>query len=274
MAKKWSAWLTTGLVLAGQISAFGAATGIDLLSQDHHVWGSAGSATQYYPGGTEVSYDQTSSDPLDVLVNGTYLDLSLGEMGLTAWSKAGDFRVETQGAYWFSEAYAQSEYVLAPQVEVSALSFQLSGSGYGVGLSNETNIRFALDDLTTGTSLVSLVAPGDAVPGPSDWDSSARVWSMAWDGRYPVDPTHTYGLTLSAYAGDGDGTRGALLDLDVWPLVPAPGALLLTVIGAALVGWRRRSIARQPAMTSRIWTGSDLRRTPCCGEPMVISGPP
>ena len=172
------------------------------------------------------------------------MDPSLGEVGLTAWSKAGDFRVQTRGVYWFSEASAQSKYVFVPQAEVSALSFRFSGSGYGVGLSHETNIKFALDDLTTGTSLVSLAAPGDALPAPSDWDSPACAWSMAWDGTYSVDPTHTYGLTLFAYAGGGDDARGALLDLDVWPLVPAPGALLLTVLGAALVGWRRRSIAR------------------------------
>ncbi len=244
MVKIHRAWLAAGLVLAGQISAFGAATGIDLLSQDHHVWGSAGSATQYYPGGTQASYDQTSSDPLDVLVNGTYMDPYFGEVGLTAWSKAGDFHVQTRGVYWFSEAYAQSRYVFVPRTEVGALSFQLSGSGYGVGLAQETNIKLVFDDLTTGTSLASLVGPGDAVPGSGNWDSLARTWSMTWDTTYSVDPTHTYGLTLFAYAGGGDDARGARLDLEVWPLVPAPGALLLTAMGAALVGWQRRSIAR------------------------------
>ncbi len=121
MAKKWSAWLAAGLTLAGQISAFGAVTGIDLLSEEHCVWGSAGSATQYYPGGTEASYNRTSSDPLDVSVSGTYMDPYYGEFPLMASSKAGDFRVETQGVYWFSEAYARSIYVFAPQAEVSGL---------------------------------------------------------------------------------------------------------------------------------------------------------
>src|SRR5512144_2438717 len=144
MVKKESAWLVMGLALAGQIPAFGAVTGIDLLSEEHWVWGSAGSVTRDYPGGTEASYNQTSCDPLDVSVIGTYVDRYSGEFPLTASSKAGDFRVETQAVYWFSRAYARSIYVFAPQAEVGALDLALSGSGYGVGLCNETNVGFAL----------------------------------------------------------------------------------------------------------------------------------
>ena len=246
MAKKWSAWLAMGLVLAGPITTFGTPTGIDLISQEHHVWGSAGSSTQFFPGGTEVSYDQTSSGPLDVSVSGTYMHPFYGEFPLTARSQAGDFRVETQGVYWFSEAYAQSRYVFAPQAEISGLRLQFSGSGYGTGLSSETNVRFALDDLTAGTPIGSLAAPGDPV-SPDDlggWDWPPSTWSLMWDSTYPIDPTHLYAMTLFAYAGGGDAERGALLDVNVQAIVPAPGALLLAVIGAALVGWRRRSTAR------------------------------
>jgi hypothetical protein len=246
MAKKGSAWLAAGLALAGQISAFGAVTGIDLLSEEHCVWGSAGSATQYYPGGTEASYNQTSSDPLDVSASGTYMDPHYGEFPLIAWSRAGDFRVEARGVYWFSRAYAQSKYFFAPQAEVSALDLQLCGSGYGVGLPDETNIRFALDDLTAGTPVVSLAAPDDPVSleDPGGWDWPPSAWSLTWGRTCPIDPTHTYAMTLFAYAGGGDDMRGACLDLEVQPVIPAPRALLLAVTGAALVGWRRRSAAR------------------------------
>lgn len=242
MAKKWSAWLATGLALAGQISAFGAATGIDLFSQEHCVWGSAGSATQYYPGGTEVSYNQTSSDPLDVSVCGTYMDLHYGAFPLTAWSKAGDFQVETRSVYWFSQAYAQSTYVFTPHAEVQTLSFEFSGSGFGVGLSNETNVRFTLDDLTAGVSMASLAAPSSMDDWGGPWGPSN--WSIAWNREYAIDPAHTYGATLFAYAGGGDFIRDALLDVEVRPVIPAPGALLLAVMGAALVGSRCRSAAR------------------------------
>jgi hypothetical protein len=247
MAKKRSVWLVAGLALAGQISAFGAVTGIDLLREEHWVWGSAGSATQDYPGGTEASYNQTSSDPLDVSVIGTYMDRYFGAFPLTARSKAGDFGVEAQGVYWFSRAYARSIYVFTPQAEVSALDLELSGSGFGVGLGNETNVGFALDDLTAGTSVMSLVAPDDPVSpsseDTSDWDWPPRTWSLLWNRTCPIDPTHTYAVTLCAFAGGGDDVREACLDLEVCPVIPAPGALLLAVLGAALVGSRRRSAA-------------------------------
>ncbi len=246
MTTRWSTWLAAGLALAGQISAFGAATGIDLFSEEHSVWGSAGSATQYYPGGTEVSYNQTSSNPLDVSVSGTYMDPYYGEFPLMASSKAGDFRVDTRGVYWFSEAYAQSKYVFTPQADISGLSFQLSGSGFGVGLCSETNVRFALDDLTAGASIVSLAAPDDLVSAENagGWNWPPSAWSLTWNGTCPMDPTHTYAMTLFAYAGGGDDMRRALLDVEVRPSIPAPGALLLAVLGAALVGLRHRSAIR------------------------------
>jgi len=174
------------------------------------------------------------------------MDLHYGAFPLTARSKAGDFRVEARGVYWFSEAYAQSRYVFAPQVEVSTLGLQLSGSGYGVGLCSETNIRFALDDLTAGTSVLSLAAPDDPVSSedPGGWDWPPSGWSLLWDSTCPVDPAHTYAMTLFAYAGGGDFIRDTLLEVEVRPVIPAPGALLLAVMGAALLGARRRSTAR------------------------------
>ena len=241
MTRNHHFWLPLGLVLIGQVSAWGYATGIELISVEHHVWGSAGRETMYGPGGTEVFYDQTSPDPLHVSVTGTYWDPWAGrERPLVAWSEAGDFRAQAHGTYWFSEAYAQSIYVFTPQVGAHALTFELSGSGDGVGLSAESNIRFALDDLTAGTSLALLTAPSEL-----DWQAGQwSCWSLDRIDTYFVDPAHTYGMTLFAYAGNGDGTRGASLDVDVLPIIPAPGALLLAVIGTALVGRTRSSALR------------------------------
>ncbi|MCL5279922.1 MAG: hypothetical protein M1376_08465 [Planctomycetes bacterium] len=104
----------------------------------------------------------------------------------------------------------------------------------------------SFDDLTTGASLAWCAAPGD--PGSSEdrggWDWPPNEWSLTWERTYPMDATHLYGVTLFACAGGGDDRREAVWNLEVCPVVPAPGALLLAGTGAALVASRRRSAAR------------------------------
>jgi hypothetical protein len=229
--------LSAAVLLIGQASAWGYPSGIQLVSEQHHVWGYAGSETMYGPGGTQVPYDQTSSGPLYVSATGTYMDPYMGEWSLTAWSSAGNFSSEALSTYWFSRAHGESTYVFLPEAGTGALTFTLSGSGDGVGLP-ESHIGFTLADLTTGVSLASLLAPADA-----DWHEWS-TWSYNWTETHWMDPTHTYVMTLSASAEGGDGTRHAILGLDVRPAVPAPGALLLAAIGVACLGWRRRSPAR------------------------------
>jgi hypothetical protein len=165
------------------------------------------------------------------------MDPYMGEYSLTAWSSAGNFSTEAFSTYWFSRAHSESTYVFLPEAGVRALTFTLSGSGDGVGLP-ESHIGFTLEDLTTGASLASLLAPSDA-----DWREWS-TWSRDWTETCLIDPTHTYAMTLSASAEGGDGTRHAVLGLDVLAVVPAPGALWLTVIGIACLSRRRRSPAR------------------------------
>jgi len=214
------------LALMGQISALGA-SGIQLISQEHHVWGSAG-----FPIAT--FYDETSASPLHGSVTGILVDpYGGGEIALDATSDAGGFEVQAcADGYFFAEAFAQSTYVFRPEADVRKLMFELDSWGYGVGLSDETNIQFTLEDLTAGTSMAFLVAPS-----PPDWEIWPQWyddWAHASTDIYAVDSTHLYRTTLFAYAGHGDGGRVTFLDVNVSP-IPAPGALLLVCIGAACV---------------------------------------
>lgn len=240
---KRNLWLSIGFMLVGQMPVLAAGSGIELLSQEHHVWGWAGSTEAYVPGGTAASYDQRSSAPLDVSVSGSYMayPLAFGAYPMPQWahSRAGDFSVWTESATWFGEAQAESTYVFMPQTGVQALTFGVDCSGCGVGINYETNTRFTLDDLTAGVRITSLAEPHD-----SDWGNHYLSWWHDRDNTYPVDPAHTYSMTLFAHAGYGDDIRGSYLVVDVLPTaIPAPGALLLVVIGTALVGGLRGAMA-------------------------------
>ena len=221
----------TLLVAAGVAES--APAGIDVLSQQHRVWGSAGSETELLPGGTEATYDETSPNPLDVSVTGTYIDPVLGEVPLTASSQAGDFQVQTIAVYFFSQANAKSTYAFAPDAGVRALTVQARGEGFGVGLSEESNVRLTLRDETAGVLLEDFT-------GPVVWTDETD-WSFVRDRTHEMDATHVYNLTLFAFAGGGDGERGALLAVDLLPVIPAPGALFLGMFGGVLfAGLRRR----------------------------------
>ena len=229
-------WLSIGLALVWQGAAFaGGIDGLQLISQQHHVWGFAGSATDWQPGGTEVQYDQTSSDPLDVSVEGTYIDFLGYEDTLTARSKAGDFRVDATAEYWFSKASAKSIYTFSPQPDVYAVAVNAQSGGFGVGEFDETNVWFSFDDLTAGIQVAGFTAPVTA-----DWDDQPDVWGHILNGTYSVDPMHTYSMSLFAAAGIGDDGRDAWLDVTVQPVVPVPGAAILAVLGTSFVGLLRK----------------------------------
>ncbi len=238
MNRKPGLWLSIGLVLIGQACVFaGAATGIDLLTQQYHVWGYAGREP---PWGSPETYNRTlvgtTPNSLDGSATGTYIDPPWDSGTVTARSSASDFHVSAYGEHWWSAGNAQALYTFTVQPGVRGLTFVLDGSGYGVGYTSETNVEFTFQDLTTGIQMVSVAAPS-----ASDWEATqGSGWYLDWTGTYPVDPAHTYSIELRAFAGTGDTVRSAALDVNVLPIVPAPAAMALGIAGMGLVGWLRR----------------------------------
>ncbi len=215
------------LFLAMSGAAYGGASGISLLSESHHVWGEAGESQASPPWnatGNVATYDQTSATPLDV--SAAYPSVGEFHPGY-AHSVAGDFGVLAESVYWYSSAWAASEYRFTP--DGSSLLVHVYGGADG--FFRETVAQYTLADSTLGVVLDAFEAIGEIQP-PVDL-------GFDWRKSYAVNPGHEYLLTLYAHAGPSDGPRRTTMGADV-TCIPCPSALLLGAFGAGLAAWRRR----------------------------------
>ncbi len=215
------------LFLAMSGAAYGGASGISLLSESHHVWGEAGESQASPPWnatGNVVTYDQTSATPLDV--SAAYPSVGDFHPGY-AHSVAGNYHVLAESVYWYSFAWATSEYRFAP--EGSSLCVRVSGWTENY-VPSETVVRYTLSDSTLGAVLDEFEAMGVGYQEPCDFD---------WQKSYAVNPDHDYLLTLSANTTGSDFVRSTGIGADL-TCIPCPSALLLGAFGAGLAAWRRR----------------------------------
>lgn len=215
------------LLICGQAqgSSIDNLSGIDVLSESHHVWGSTRTITQPW---IDFSYDITSNDPVSfstqqVLVNGQILDRSEAE--------AGNFRVQTDVRRSVRPgAYAQSTYRFSP--EWTQLSLHAFGEGGGRWDSyNNSESIISLLDITIDKVLLSErfgEMPEDA-SGLTGWPYNfADTYLLA------VNPKHIYELNLfSKTLGDENRNGATILQAEL-SAVPIPAAFWL--FGSALIG--------------------------------------
>jgi hypothetical protein len=192
----------------------GGSAGIDIVSEQYHVWGSIDVP------GYHGSYDLVDSVPVSAFLHPAP---PIGDF-VVAESETGLDRVYASSLGFLDDAYvdARAEITLnfRPRDHILQFAWETPGTSPGSGSLAWLRIVDTGDDST--------LYFGDNI----------LLWESYYAGSFGVDPAHIYELTL--YAGASGAMNPGLAQIIMLESVPAPGALLLGSIGVGLAGWLRR----------------------------------
>jgi hypothetical protein len=212
----------TGLMPAVFVSTGYATTGINIISQTHHVWGTAGGTL------SDSTYDYTSSAPVSGSASALWWEDGSGyteENPGTNFetSFAGDFHIyardESCWTFTGSRSFAESTYLFTPQTD--QLQIQFTGINGDMYLSR---VSFSLFDTITNSMV-------DSHELPSAYQHFDAV--IDWTGNYAVTSGREYALTLYARAIVGDSPY---FTCELFAnITPEPATLLLLGLGAMML---------------------------------------
>lgn len=190
-----------------------AAAGFTLISQAHDIYGIL----------PEGGYHLQGASP-----QRQRADWSLDRYSAWVESYAGNYEIWATtmgGSYGPYEAGASSTYLFT--VDQPALSLKIEGSAGFSGAPENNHFGFALTDRTTNALLAS-----------ANWFCPPSAFNGFFVNEiYPLalDRNHEYQLRIDCSDGSLDGGgAGVKVDLQTSD-VPAPGALVLTLLGAGLI---------------------------------------
>lgn len=203
------------------------ATGINILSEEHHLWGSAG---VYYILQDFLQYDVIGSQPVSASVSGEYYfpwDTSPNPCASSA--SAGNFAIEVLAMY-DSTANAISTYTFT--ADYNRLSF--AGSVF-MQYVLSSSAFVSLYDMTGQVSLFSQTLT-------SYWEENGWQEYFTWEEEFAVSQGHVFLLTLAASASEGPMAWGGTTEwkrlqcaLSSAPQpIPEPGTALSFLLGLAV----------------------------------------
>jgi hypothetical protein len=207
------------------------ATGINILSEEHHIQGVAG--TEYYPH-NYLEYDVSGTHPISASVSGEYYN-SWSSIANPCASRAsaGNFEIDVWAQY-DSIADGTSIYTFTTDYN----SLELNAFVYIESPVPMENVGFSLVDLTDSATILSYVFTNDG----------QYIYDFSLTEEVIVDPMHTYQLSMHAWAAqgtmEGGGTTAesrlkcSLLSLP--QPVPEPSTALLFILGLAVLSSKCR----------------------------------
>jgi len=208
------------------VSAQGKASGINVLSEEHLIWGEA----RLYPSGLTLNYEQSSDEP----INFSTKQISIpGQMILGFEAEAGDFQVLTKVGLSGvgNKAFAQSTYTFTPEwTQLSLRAFGQGGDYYTYDLSEAI---VSLLDVTSDKVLLS-----ENYRETPDLAECPPYCSFIYDFDesylFDVNPSHTYELNIFAKSLSFQVARTDTALQTELSAVPIPAAFWL--FGTALLG--------------------------------------
>ena len=231
--------ITATICLLCNHSAY--ATGINIISQEHSIWGFAGGQGL---GETYDSYNITAGSPIVAEANGSYF-FNPGEIEAShSKAKAGNFSIDLTAGRWAAEAYGTSNYIFT--ADHSSLFFYASGFTGQTDMSEKLHFSIFDENLQKGIYTFTFQAL-ESTNGSENYS----VFAFNFSDQFSVIPEHNYRLSMNAQALSGDSPTNSRLWLSLYskpndsaplPPIPEPGTLLLVGLGLAFLASKRNAM--------------------------------